>query len=330
MISIERLERIAAEHAFQPATTERVIRLTDVLQRLAKDPVVGKATALKGGTALNLFYLGLDRLSVDIDLNYVASPDRETMLKDQKALNDRIPRLMRSWGYTVTRDASSEHAGGKWRFRYNSAYGRQGTLEIDVNYLYRSPFFGVHTLDSVDLGGYAAKNVQVVDLHEICAGKLVAFVARRASRDLFDAWRLLHTEGIDWNLVKNAMCAIGAASRDLDWRNVSLDGYDYDLNDFQSKLLPCVKRGLIDDAGGADAWCRRVLEECQDRLSGLYEPDENQMRFLDAVYEEGRLDAGLLDVPDEVRVHIEAFPALLWKCRNISEHAARNAPGPRL
>lgn len=174
MISIERLERIAAEHAFQPATTERVIRLTDVLQRLAKDPIVGKATALKGGTALNLFYLGLDRLSVDIDLNYVASPDRETMLKDQKALNDRIPRLMRSWGYTVTRDASSEHAGGKWRFRYNSAYGRQGTLEIDVNYLYRSPFFGVHTLDSVDLGGYVAKNVQVVDLHEICAGKLVS------------------------------------------------------------------------------------------------------------------------------------------------------------
>ena len=38
MISIERLERIASEHAFQPATTERVIRLTDVLQRLAKDP----------------------------------------------------------------------------------------------------------------------------------------------------------------------------------------------------------------------------------------------------------------------------------------------------
>ena len=54
------------------------------------------------------------------------------------------------------------------------------------------------------------------------------------------------------------------------------------------------------------------------------------MRFLDAVYEEWRLDAGLLDVPDEVRVHIKAFPALLWKCRNISEHAARTAPGPRL
>lgn len=330
MISIERLERIASEHAFQPATTERVIRLTDVLQRLAKDPVVGKATALKGGTALNLFYLGLDRLSVDIDLNYVAAADRETMLKDQKVLNDRIPRLMKSWGYVVARDASAEHAGGKWRFRYNSAYGRQGTLEIDLNYLYRTPFFGINTMNSVDLGGYAAKNVQVVSLEEIAAGKMVAFVARRASRDLFDAWRLLHTDGIDWHLVKNAMVAIGAASRDLDWRNVSLDGYDYDLNDFQSKLLPCIQRGMIEEAGGADAWCRRVLAECQDRMSDLYRMDDAQTSFLNGIYEEGRIDAGLLDVPDEVRANIEAFPALRWKASNVANHVSRNAPGPRL
>ncbi|MCK1643229.1 nucleotidyl transferase AbiEii/AbiGii toxin family protein [Bradyrhizobium sp. 157] len=32
---------------------------------------------MKGGTALNLFYLGLDRLSVDIDLNYVGAEDRK-------------------------------------------------------------------------------------------------------------------------------------------------------------------------------------------------------------------------------------------------------------
>ncbi|MCG2795115.1 MAG: nucleotidyl transferase AbiEii/AbiGii toxin family protein [Actinomycetia bacterium] len=32
---------------------------------------------LKGGTALNLFYLDMPRLSVDIDLNYIGAAGRE-------------------------------------------------------------------------------------------------------------------------------------------------------------------------------------------------------------------------------------------------------------
>ena len=41
----------------------------------AEDPVPSQRLALKGETALNVFYLDLDRLSVDIDLNYVGALD---------------------------------------------------------------------------------------------------------------------------------------------------------------------------------------------------------------------------------------------------------------
>ncbi|WP_246799559.1 hypothetical protein [Bradyrhizobium sp. CCBAU 51753] len=60
MISVERLEKIATDVSFQPASVERVIRLIDVLHQIANDREPGKLLALKGGTALNLFYLALD------------------------------------------------------------------------------------------------------------------------------------------------------------------------------------------------------------------------------------------------------------------------------
>ncbi|VIO70522.1 hypothetical protein CI1B_31760 [Bradyrhizobium ivorense] len=129
-----------------------------------------------------------------------------------------------------------------------------------MNYLFRTPFFGWKRMNSAKLGDYEAKNVGVVDLHEIAAGKIVALVVRRASRDLYDAWRLLQNENIDWTQVKVGALAIGAASMDLDWRTVSLKDYKYDLNDLNNKLLSVVKNGMFDAEGGPKKWCDRILE----------------------------------------------------------------------
>lgn len=320
MISAERLETIAAEVSFQPASVERVIRLIDVLHQISNDRELGKLLALKGGTALNLFYLGLDRLSVDIDLNYVGAADRDTMLRDAEIIGKRLPALLQSKGYEVARDPAGEHAGGKWRFRYVSAYQRPGTLEVDVNYIFRTPFFGWARMDSAKLGEYVAKNVGVIDLHEIAAGKIVALVARRASRDLYDAWRLLQNENIDWKHVKVGALAIGAASRDLDWRTVSLKDYKYDLNDLNNKLLSVVKNGTFDADGGPKKWCDRILAECQHKLEPLFAFEAGESAFLDALYDRGAIEVDTLPIDDDAKKQIAAFPALRWKAQNVAEH----------
>jgi len=46
--------------------------------------------ALKGGTAINLFYRDLPRLSVDIDLAYLPIKDRTESLADINAAMDRL------------------------------------------------------------------------------------------------------------------------------------------------------------------------------------------------------------------------------------------------
>ena len=67
--SAQALLRLADETGHQASTLEKVLRLLDLLQEIARDPVLADRLVLKGGTALNLFHFGPDRLSVDIDLN---------------------------------------------------------------------------------------------------------------------------------------------------------------------------------------------------------------------------------------------------------------------
>ena len=157
-----------------------MIRLIDILDAFGADTLIGPRIALKAGTALNVFHSDLDRLSVDIDVNYVDAIEKERMDADRPGLEDRIERLMESKGYAARREPS-EHAGGKWIYRYGSALGGAGTIEIDINYLYRDPLYGVDRMPSAAIGSYRATNVPVLDIHEIVAGKLVALVTRRAA-----------------------------------------------------------------------------------------------------------------------------------------------------
>jgi predicted nucleotidyltransferase component of viral defense system len=71
--SAQTLQRIATETCLPAATLEKVLRLMDILQEISRDPVLAERLVLKGGTALNIFHLKLDRLSVDIDLK-IPSP----------------------------------------------------------------------------------------------------------------------------------------------------------------------------------------------------------------------------------------------------------------
>jgi predicted nucleotidyltransferase component of viral defense system len=58
---------------------EKVLRLMGILEIFFYNDELADKYVLKGGTALNLFYFQMPRLSVDIDLNYLGL-ERETML----------------------------------------------------------------------------------------------------------------------------------------------------------------------------------------------------------------------------------------------------------
>jgi predicted nucleotidyltransferase component of viral defense system len=88
------------------------MRLLDMLQEIARDRVLSERLVLKGGTALNVFHLSLDRLSVDIDLNYVGALDRAVMEAGRPAVDAALNRLLVSQGYSIRSAASSTSTQG--------------------------------------------------------------------------------------------------------------------------------------------------------------------------------------------------------------------------
>ena len=125
--TVQTLQRLAAETGYRLDTLEKVLRLLELLDEIAQDPVLSQRLALKGGTALNVFYLDLDRLSVDIDLNYIGALDLAAMERERPEVDAAIDRLFASHGYSVRRPAcrGTQEASGSRATRPHSVAARR-------------------------------------------------------------------------------------------------------------------------------------------------------------------------------------------------------------
>lgn len=181
-------ERLSLDFTgFRPEVAEKVIRLLLVLDRIGTHPFLSSRVCLHGGTALNLFVLDLPRLSVDIDLNYIGSTDREQMLAERPAVEQAIIDVARDLGFTVTA-GNAEHSGRSFRLQHQGSVGLD-TVKIDVDYLNRSPLLPARPKTVVLTSGAEVSFPLNSDI-ELVAGKLKALVERVAVRDLYDTNRI--------------------------------------------------------------------------------------------------------------------------------------------
>ena len=314
--SAQAIQRIAASTEFRPGAVEKVLRLLDLLAEINTDSFLKGRLALKGGTALNLFHLNMPRLSVDIDLNYVAALGRSEMLRERPRIDDAISSLLASRGYAIRRTPQA-HAGGKWATRFNSALGGNATLEVDVNYMHRAPLFGMKELDSCRIADVQATGILVLDVHEIVAGKLVALIARNTARDLFDARSIIEMDELDWPRIKAAVLAFGASGR-TDWRDASTDGIGRPRESLD-KLAHCLKARHFEEHGGVESWLTETIQLCRYRLSGLVVFSAAEQAFLDALLEQGVMDVSQLDVDERLRTKLKTMPMLAWKAQHVRD-----------
>ncbi len=311
-LSRERLLQESEATGFRPEVLEKVIHLLTLLTGFNQHPFLRERVALKGGTALNLFILDLPRLSVDIDLNYVGAVDVATMQAERPRVEEALAAVCSREGMTVLR-SPSEHAGGRFALRYESALGAGANLKLDINYMFRQPLWPVRRMDSRGLGTTRALDIAVLDLHELTAGKLAALLARHASRDLFDAHQLLTAQVFSATRLRLAFVVYGAMNR-KDWRTVAAGDVGFNPRELKNELIPVLRRTA---PGDLHALVPGLVEAVRDRLQIVLPLSDGESRFLTRLLDDGIIEPALLTDDHELAKRIQSHPGLLWKAVNV-------------
>ena len=317
-LSQSEVTELASAQGFDPTTLEKVLHLMNLLNMLGAHPYLKGTWVLKGGTALNLFLLDLPRLSVDIDLNYMGELDRDAMLEQRPKVEQAAQAVFSREGFTVRR-VPTDHAGGKWRLVYQSYNGRSGNLEVDMNFMFRQPLWEPNAADSVQLGRHAARDIPILNVHELAAGKLAALLARTQVRDLFDCRQIFSNIKLDPKLLRIGFVAYGGMNR-KDWRTVSIDDVAFGSNDLANSLIPTLRPSAIPVGLPPEEYAPTLVDQCRHNLSAVLPLNDAEKEFLNLLLDEARIDATLLTADAELQRRIESHPLLQWKALNVRRY----------
>lgn len=171
--------------------------------------------ALHGGTAINLFYHNMPRLSVDIDLTYVPFSDRNSDLKKiGKLVNHLSDRLKKTIPGISVNPGNSGGDEVKLFCRLSNS-----EVKIEVNTINRG-LMEPPTLKSLCIAAQEKFNtwceIRTVPAEQLFGGKIIAALDRQHPRDLFDIKKLMEYRSIDYKILIGFLFCLFSSKRPLD------------------------------------------------------------------------------------------------------------------
>lgn len=284
-------------------------RYADQVRLLVKVlPIIAKETvfALKGGTAINLFYRDMPRLSVDIDLTYLPIGDRAAALTDIDQALGRIAAAITDSHDDVVVRRIAGGGGGETRLQVQSA---GAVIKVETTPVARGtvlPPVVMTVTDAVeDEFGFA--EIQVVSFEDLYGGKIHAALDRQHPRDLYDVKLLYDNEGLTDALFQVFLVYLAGSNR---------PAHEL-LNPNSTDLTRAFERefeGMTSSPIGLEELETvrvRLVKDVQSRLKGS---TANFLRSL----QQGVPDYSLIGLPEAVHL-----PAVRWKLANLRKF--RNA-----
>jgi predicted nucleotidyltransferase component of viral defense system len=263
--------------------------------------------ALKGGTAINLFYRDMPRLSVDIDLTYVPVDERDIALKNIDAAFDRMVKRANSELRGVLAERIAGGGDGDTRLLLKA---EKAEVKVEVSPVTRgtvAPPSLMRVTEAVeDQFGFA--EMPVVSFGDLYGGKLVAALDRQHPRDLYDVELLYEHEGITDELFRSFLVYAACSSRPLheliDPNLKEIDrAFAMEFDGMTVEHVP-LERLL--------AARERLVGDIRSRFPGT------AADFLLSVHE-GVPNFDLIGLPDAAQL-----PAIRWKVMNIQRLKSQN------
>lgn len=305
------LGRMAKEMGFVRDTLEKVCRLTDVLKFMEEDDLLAKSIALKGGTAINLTIFDLPRLSVDIDLDYCKSIEREEMLTDRKKIIDRIGKYMTANGYNLSLRSKTYHALDSLVFEYVNSGGGKDNLKIEINYMLRCHVLPVVRRNVKLPWNQESLTVLSVAPLEIFASKTVALLTRSAPRDLYDMYNMVKYGLFDESeteLLRKCIVFYSAIGTEQPPEKFEMTHIGkISAQQIKRDLNPVLRKGERFHLKKA----QKEVEKFLASVMILTEAEENFWR----AFAKGKYSPELVFGKSKELENISDHPMALWKCR---------------
>lgn len=282
----------------------QVALLVRILPQVAKETVF----AIKGGTAINLFYRDLPRLSVDIDLTYLPIEGREDSLS---GINDAMDRIADSIEAGIAGARTQRIQGGGGGATRLLARLDGAEIKIETSPVTRGV---VHAPDRLpvceaveDEFGYA--EMQVVSFEDLFSGKLHAALDRQHPRDLYDIKLLYENEGLTDDLYRTFMIYVASSPRPVhELLNPNLVDLEQPyVNEFDGMTNLAVGLEELIDVR------KRLISDIRSRF------DENIRRYLLSLHD-GAPDFDAIERPNAANL-----PAVRWKLINLDRLKRNNA-----
>lgn len=274
-------------------------------------PIIAEAPcfALKGGTAINLFYRDMPRLSVDIDLTYLPVKDRAESLAEIDAALERIREKIEARVPGARAQRIAGGGGGDTR-----VLARRGAAEVKIETspvargVVNEPALRSVTATVEDRFGFA--ETAVVSFDDLFGGKLHAALDRQHPRDLFDVKLLYENEGLTDALFRTFLVYIASSGRPphelLRATLAPLDApYAAEFEGMTNVAVPLAE--LV-------ATRTQLLADIKARLN------EPARKFLLSLHD-AEPDFELIGLPQAA-----GLPAVRWKLQNLEKLKRENAP----
>lgn len=184
---------------------KQVQLLLDVLPEVAKE----ERFAMHGGTAINLFYRDMPRLSVDIDLTYVPIADRDESLK---GINEALKRVQQ-YIQALRGSIHVEHRSDVCKLQVSE---NDVLIKLEVNMVGRgliAESVKMPLCDKAQEEFDVFCSMPVVSMSQLYGGKLCAALDRQHPRDLFDVKVMLEEEGFTSDIKRGLMYGLVSSTR---------------------------------------------------------------------------------------------------------------------
>ena len=304
------LSSLASDMGFLKNSVEKVLRLVEVLKDLERNPVTKGKFVLKGGTAINLFYLNLPRISVDIDVNYIGFLPKQDMKEDREKIKSEILKIF-DGDYEIE-ELMNEHALLQLKFGYMTLSGSSDALRLEINFLLRQPII---THISKRLNGFNDEFwFPCLDEIEIFASKTIACLSRYSPRDLYDLYGWIRSSGdINKSNFRYLLTYFALVAR-----RTLFDLYDLKFESITDKeikdhLLPMLQRRSKPQR-------KEMIKTVQDFLKPFITLTDDEEREIKNFYATGELNTDFFFPDKKIRQNIIQSPAMVWKIKNIKQH----------